>query len=324
MYGTRPTSALLLCRTNLAVLLLAFAVRSDSGAAAPPASAQPDGKVPQEVIYLPDIHYGTAGKEKLLLDLARPRRGTGLFPAVLVLHGGGWTAGSRKYCRPVILELARHGHVAVAASYRLAPRHRFPAQLHDARCAVRWLRAHAARHRIDPQRIAALGFSSGGHLACLLGTASNLEGDGCQAGHSSRVQLVVAYYPVTDLASLDKGYLHTLVLKNLLGRVTPETCAEASPMTHACRRCPPTLLLHGTADWVVPPSQSRDFAKKLRTVGAAVELHLLDGAGHGFGCGPGAHDRQANRAAREFLKRHFRPSLSTVALKPGRACCSRR
>src|SRR5262249_2540084 len=151
----------------------------------------------------------------------------------------------------------RRGYVAATASYRLAPQHTWPAQIHDARCAVRWLRANAARHHIDPDRIAALGFSSGGHLACLLGTTAgrrDLEGAGGHAASSSRVQLVVGYSPPTDLGALRLSYLHAWVLKGFLGNPTDKACTQASPLTHADRRSAPTLLIHGTADMVVPLS----------------------------------------------------------------------
>jgi acetyl esterase/lipase len=299
-------------RLSVSVLsiLLAGACLNSANAAAPPPRVRPALKVPAEVRYIPDLRYGSGGTEDLHLDLAQPRQGSGPFPAVLVLHGGAWFKGNRKSCLPIILELARHGCVAVSANYRLAPKHRYPAQIHDAKCAVRWLRANASRYRIDPERIAALGYSAGGHLACLLGTTAGqreLEGTGGHAGHSSKVNLVVGYYPVTDLQALRITFLHSLIVDRLLGKSGAVACSQASPITHADRRSAPTLLLHGTADLLVPHSQSRTFADKLRVAGAHVQLHTLKEAGHGFGSGPGAHDREADRIALEFLNRHFKP-----------------
>jgi acetyl esterase/lipase len=298
--------------TSLACLAvrLAAAGLAARRAAAHPVSTRNGLKVPAGVAYLPDLVYGSGGNEKLLLDLAHPREGSGPFPAVVVLHGGCWVGGNRKRCVPMVLELARHGHVAISASYRLAPRHRYPAQVHDARCAVRWLRANAARYRIDPERIAVLGYSAGGHLACLLGTTADnrdLEGTGGHAGYSSQVQLVVAYYPPTDLLRMPRSYLRTLVLESFLGSSSARTCIRASPITHAGRHSAPTLLVHGTDDRVVPLAQSEAFARKLREAGAHVELRTLHNAGHGFGSGPRDRDREANRIALEFLDRHFTP-----------------
>jgi acetyl esterase/lipase len=294
--------------------LLAGADLTAVQAAAPP--ARQGLKVPAEVRYHPDLRYGTGGKEDLLLDLAQPRHGSGPFPAVLVLHGGGWTSGSRKTYVPMILELARQGFVAVSASYRLAPRHRYPAQIHDAKCAVRWLRASAGRYRIDPERIAAWGYSSGGHLACLLGTTAGraeLEGTGGHARHSSKVQLVIGYYPVTDLKALRTSFLHSLIVDRLLGKSSATVCSQASPITHVDRRSAPTLLLHGTADVLVPVSQSQTFADKLLASGVHVQLHILE-AGHNFGSGPGAHDREADRIAHTFIERHLKSQVERACL----------
>jgi acetyl esterase/lipase len=313
MSHNRRASAITLL-SCLAVLLSGVTLPAVR-AAAPPPSTRKGPKVPAGVAYLPDLVYGSGGKEKLLLDLAQPRKGTGRFAAVLVLHGGAWITGNRKSCVPIALELARHGYLAVSASYRLAPVYRYPAHIHDAKCAVRWLRANAARYRIDPNRIAVLGYSAGGHLACLLGTTAghrHLEGTGGHAGHSSKVQLVVAYYPVTDLCRLCKSFLHTLVVESFLGS-SARACARASPITHADRRSAPTLLIHGTADLLVPFAQSEVFARKLRETGAHVQLHTIHKAGHGFGCGPGEHDREADRTALEFLNRHFTPRVCPLA-----------
>jgi acetyl esterase/lipase len=291
-------------------ILLTCACLNGVNAAAPPARVRPALEVPSEVRYVPNLCYGKGGKEDLLLDLAQPRHGRGPFPAVLVLHGGAWTKGSRKSALPVIFELARLGCVAVTASYRFAPRHRYPAQIHDAKCAVRWLRANAGHYRIDPQRITALGFSSGGHLACLLGTTAGraeLEGTGGHAEHSSKVQLVVGYYPVTDLQALRITFLHGLIIDRLMGKASATDHAHASPITHADRRSAPTLLLHGTADLVVPFSQSRALADKLQKSGVHVQLHTLKEAGHNF------DDLEADRIAREFIVQHFKLKVALAA-----------
>src|SRR5262249_47023531 len=138
-------------------------------------------QVPKDVQYVPDLTYCTIGTTRLMLDVAYPKRGASPFPAVVLLHGGGWYLGSRKSNVPLALKLAREGYVAVSVSYRLSGEAPFPAAVHDVKCAVRWLRAHAQNYSIDPERIAALGYSAGGYLACLLGATSGLaalEGGG--------------------------------------------------------------------------------------------------------------------------------------------------
>jgi acetyl esterase/lipase len=218
------------------------------------------------------------------------------------------------------LELARRGYVAAAVGYRLAPQHPFPAPLDDARAAVRWLQANADRYSIDPGRIGAVGYSAGGTLACLLGSAPDHDSDRAGPPASDRVQAVVCFYGVTDLADLyDQkvrrgSYLERLgtrgVLEALLGgppEAHPDGYAAASPITRADPDSPPTLLLHGAADGIVPVDQSRRYARRLREAGARVELLVLEGVGHNFGGGTGGlAGAAADAAAIAFLDRKLK------------------
>ena len=127
-----------------------------------------------------DISYTKAGATELKLDMATPEQGDGPFPAVLVIHGGAWRAGNKGDVGGVLREFAAHGYVAVSPQYRFCPKEVFPAQVHDVKAAVRWMKAHAKERRIDPDRIGAIGFSAGGHLALMLGVTGpgdGLEGD---------------------------------------------------------------------------------------------------------------------------------------------------
>jgi acetyl esterase/lipase len=176
--------------------------------------------------------------------------------------------------------LARRGYVAIAPDYRLAPKHRFPACFEDCQSAVRWARANASKYRIDPKRIGVVGLSAGGHLACMLGMS-----DG-SPDHSSAVQAVVSMAGPTDLAS-EKLWTEEVLKNNLvpLLGVTPKSNLElarrASPMHQKVHSpSPPFLLVHGTADRIVPVQQAEDLAGKLRqTAGSDARLLLLDGAG---------------------------------------------
>jgi acetyl esterase/lipase len=214
-------------------------------------------RAPAGLEHIPDLEYSRpGGRGRLALDLVCPARGKGPFPAVLVLHGGAWVKGSRKACLPMAFRLAREGYVAAVVSHRFAPANPFPAQVHDVKCAVRWLRACACAHSIDPDRIGVLGYSSGGHLACLLGTTPGnaaLEGATGHTRHSSGVQVVVSCYGVTDLAALHASYQDrrrswlerksgTFVLGALLGGPPGKSAgryAQASPLHHAGARRPP-------------------------------------------------------------------------------------
>ncbi|MCZ2341551.1 MAG: alpha/beta hydrolase [Bacteroidales bacterium] len=269
-----------------------------------------------------NVVYAEVGGEKLRLDLARPRTG-GPFPCVVCLHGGAWKMGSRKdLSEPfgevsfgipgasLIEVLADRGFAAVSVSYRLAPRHQFPAQIHDAKAAVRFLRSQAAQLRIDPNRIAALGFSAGGHLAALLGTTGAAEDrvfGGTLFPHvKSDVACVVDFFGPSDLTlySQTPG-IEEIFFRPLLGALfqdNPTVYKKASPLNHVSADDPPFLLIHGTADLVVPIIHSERLHKKLRATGVESALLSLSGKGHGWS---GEDMIQSTDATVKFLSKHL-------------------
>lgn len=242
-----------------------------------------------EVRLEDDIVFGTGGTTELKLDLAMPKEAEGPFPAIVCIHSGGWIGGDRKQMKQTIEVLAGRGYVAISPDYRLAPRDRFPAQIEDCKAAVRWLRANTARYHVDTRRIGAVGFSSGAHLACLLGLTTKedgLEGSGGNRDQSSAVSAVVSFFGPTDLTrdvwSKDVRERH---LTPLLGGSASEKAdlyRKASPITYAGKNAPPFLFLHGTEDRMVPFAQSQDLAEKLHKAGVAVRVIAIDGAGHGW------------------------------------------
>jgi acetyl esterase/lipase len=252
-----------------ALVLGAFVAAQVPRQAAPPARPRP--------VLEPGLVFAQAGDATLRLDLARPAGGEGPFPAVVCLHGGGWVAGDRKQMAQTIEVLARRGYVAVAPDYRLAPQHRFPAPVEDCQAAVRWLRANAARYKVDPGRVGVVGLAAGGHLACLLGA---------NPGEPGRVQAVVSFFGPTDLTQpvWDKVVLERNLVPFLGGTFAqvPDAYRRASPVTYAGRGAPPFLFVHGSADRVVPPSQSEALAEKLRQAGGSARVVLLEGEGHGL------------------------------------------
>ncbi len=232
--------------------------------------------------------YGKGGGMDLQLDLAIPK-GEGPFPAVVCIHGGGWRAGNRQELAKVIEALAQQGFVAATVSYRLAPQHRFPAQIEDCKAAVRWLRANAKKYKVDPDRIGALGLSAGGHLACLLGTASEkagLEGNGGNAGVSSRVQAVVSFFGPTDLTdrTWSKEIETTLIVPFLGGKLEEkrDLYKLCSPLSHATKDAPPFLFFHGDRDPLVGIHHSQKLVKKLKDLGVSARLVTMQGEGHGW------------------------------------------
>ncbi len=235
-----------------------------------------------------DLVYTKAGSTELKLDLARPAEGEGPFPAVVVIHGGGWRGGSKDGMRNVLNELARRGYVAISPQYRFCPKDVFPAQVHDVKAAVRWLRSNRAKYKVDPDHVGAMGFSAGGHLSLMLGVtgpSDGLEGETTAEAPSSRVQAVVNYFGPTDLAARDIPEASRPLVKDFLGGTPdekPEAAAKASPLTYVTKDDAPTLTFQGTKDPLVPYTQAVKLTDAMTASGVAGRVDLLIGAGHGW------------------------------------------
>jgi acetyl esterase/lipase len=247
-------------------------------------AAEPKSKIPIET----DIVYAKVGDRELKLDLSTPTEGKGPFPVVVCFHGGGWRMGNKRDVRSWLPFLAEHGYIAVSVGYRLAPDFTFPAQIEDAKTAIRFLRANAEKYGIDKERVAAMGWSAGGHLSCLLGLTDEKAGfEGKQyTKESSRVQAVVDYFGPTDLAGFAKD---ATAQRGMLGPLigakfdeNPMAHERASPMKYVSKAAPPLLIFHGTKDLTVPIEQSRHLAAKLKDVGVSVKLVEVPGEGHGW------------------------------------------
>ena len=207
-----------------------------------------------EVRVLPDVEYASVDDHRLLLDLYLPERVEGA-PLLVWVHGGAWRAGSKS--RMPLEALVKDGWAIASVDYRLTPVARFPAQVHDIKAAVRFLRAKAADYGFDTERIAVAGNSAGGHLAALVGTTNghkDLEGSvGRHLEESSNVQATVSFYGASNLTSiLNQSTPHGLgvripALQLLLGG-QPEDKTEiarlASPIFHVDPSDPPLLLIH--------------------------------------------------------------------------------
>lgn len=225
-----------------------------------------------------DITYCSPGGEAQKLDLYYPSSPPP-WPAVVYVHGGGWTSGDKRALLPEVEALWQAGFLVASINYRLAPRHVFPAMIEDVKCAVRFLRAHAADLGLDPTRIGAIGGSAGGHLVGLLGTTD--PASGFDAGEwleqSSRVQAVADMWGPADITWLfaDKPALASQVFDGF-------DATLASPITHVTPEDPPFFLVHGAQDSVVPASQSQKLYDVLRQAGVPAELLLVENAGHGL------------------------------------------
>ncbi len=227
------------------------------------------------------IVFGTGGGRDLHCDVFLPPEPGLARAAILLVHGGGWMHGDRSQLRGYGIQLARYGFVCVAAEYRLSGESVWPSQIHDVKAALRWMRANAQQYGIDPTLIAVSGNSAGAHLALMLaGLASGtLEGEGGNPDVSTEVAAVVAIYPPTELRV---AHEHDAVGQLLGGRVSREVEDEASPITYVHNGYPPTMLVHGNADEVVPVEASFAMYRALRAAGAPAELHIFDGVPHAF------------------------------------------
>lgn len=279
--------------TIMVFLLAASALRADDA----------------QVTLQSNVEYGTGGGEPLTLHLAKPPEGDGPFPVIVAIHGGGWSGGTKDSHIPNIKDYASKGYVAASVGYRLAPKHPFPAQIEDCKCAVRWLRAHADELKIDPNRVGAIGWSAGAHLAMMLGvmdSSDGCEGDGGYADQSSKVQAVVAYAGPTNLLATFPEVAVPILDKFLSGPLKERRAAyrNASPVTYVNSGDAPMLLFHGTKDEIVPYEQAIDMVSALTKSGVPGRIELLLGAGHGWGAEEAA---RTDREAQAFFDAQLNP-----------------
>jgi alpha-L-fucosidase 2 len=225
-----------------------------------------------------DIEYGQAGGESLKLDANAPD-GDGPFPVAILIHGGGWATGDKAALFHIPTEaLSKANFTWFSINYRLAPKNLWPACFDDVRTAIRWVKAHAAEYKGDPNRIALIGYSAGGHLALLAATT---------ATDDTRVQAVVGMSPPSDL-ELDlpqRGGLSTS-LQHLLNRpkeVTDESrkmLHEMSAINYVKPGLPPMLLIQGDADKSVPYQGSLNFQAWMKANNNSCDLITIPGAPH--------------------------------------------
>ena len=234
------------------------------------------------------IEYASPAGQSLLMDLRVPD-GPGPHPVILYLHSGAWITGDR-FGGPALRQATR-GYAVASIDYRLAPRHIWPAQIEDAKAAVRWLRANASRFHLDPARIGVFGASAGGHIGSILGTSAGVAAlEGMELGNaqfSSRVRAVVDLFGPTDLLKLEEQKLPCIPLDGnapfmppslLMGcpiQQCPEWTRTANPITYITPGDPPFLILHGILDCLVPYKQSVILHEALVDAGVDSRLAFM-------------------------------------------------
>jgi acetyl esterase/lipase len=229
--------------------------------------------ITRHLVVYDDIAYRPGASKAWRLDLAMQEpAGDERRPAIVIIHGGGWRAGSKRdrAYRDLLMHYALKGYVTLSVDYRLTTEAPFPACIEDVKCAVRWLRAHADQYRVDPNRIGAYGHSAGAHLVMMLAmlpASVDVEGDGGWSEYSSKIQAAAGgSTPVTIRP----------------GPNAPADPAKWSPMTYVSKDVPPILLISGTADNIVPVATNDEFVEKLKAAGATDVTYVrIDGGNHG-------------------------------------------
>jgi acetyl esterase/lipase len=250
------------------------------------------------VTSLADVTYSTIpGYRPMIVDIYMPPKAKGPKPLVLFIHGGGWVGGHTRHSGALenfpaaLARLASEGFVVASLEYRLAAEAAFPAQLQDARAALRFLKGNASRFGIDPARSGIWGGSAGGHLAALTAlscgvTSLDPAGTKSLAG-SECVQAAAIWYGVFDFAALSASRPagQDAAAGKLLGcdgACTPEKYAAASPVTHIDPKDPPFLLIHGDKDKTVPVAQSHLAEERLKAAGVPVSAIYIPEVDHSF------------------------------------------
>jgi acetyl esterase/lipase len=290
------------------------------GAQAKGKGERPVPSIPDSVRVELDVPYAATDNPRQRLDLYVPRaaKSEKPLPLVVFIHGGAFRAGDKRTGWPMIARLVTSGeYVGASVGYRLSGEITWPAQIHDCKAAIRWLRANAKKYNIDPDRIGVVGTSAGGHLVAMLGTSgkvAELEGTiGAHTDVSSQVTCVVDEFGPTDFLALYGG--HNMGPENpeaqLIGGPLggkPDAARSASPITFVSAEDPPFLVIHGTKDPAVDFNQSERFVEALKKAGVDVTFVRVLGAGHGNFRSP-----EVSQRVRQFFDKHLRGQDATIS-----------
>ncbi|MFN5285211.1 MAG: alpha/beta hydrolase fold domain-containing protein [Planctomyces sp.] len=288
-------------------------------------------KLPAGVRMERDLAYVEGGDESQKLDLYLPEQpAAGPLPLIVHIHGGGWRGGSKFPCP--FLVLVNRGYAVASIEYRFSQKAVFPAQIQDCQAAIRWLRGHAGKYGLDAEKVGVIGGSAGGHLSALVGTAGGAKAFPQIGGFSDQpddVQCVCDIFGPANFATVmqqaadDKNVRNIFKFNSdsdpyalLIGgnlETDREKVAAVSPVHYITADDPPTLILHGTHDALVPYAQSVELAESLRAKGVPVWLQTLPGSGHG---GAAFSKPSVMTLMGNFFDRHLRGLDVEIRLVP--------
>jgi acetyl esterase/lipase len=282
------------------------------------AKAQAEAPLPESVSAERDVEYAKAGDYSLKLDVFKPKEAAASArPCVVWIHGGGWQGGDKSSGGRLLASLVGSGnYVGVSVGYRLTDVAPWPAQIHDCKAAIRYIRANSQKLGIDPERIGVWGSSAGGHLVSMLGTSGDVkevEGNLGTTGVSSRVACVVDYcgpsdFPNFELTNGARGPI-TKLLEGLPAEKT-EIARHASPITYVSKDDPPFLVVHGTSDATVPYDQGVRFHAALKAAGVNATLITMQGGGHGIG------GQEITGRVKAFFDKHLLGKDASISAEP--------
>lgn len=268
-----------------------------------PSVAPPKG-IPDSIAFHDDVVYATHDGVELSLDIFVPKDADEARPVLLFIHGGGWSGGKKEDYLFYNLEFAKLGYVTASVQYRLTPKHVFPANIQDVKCAIAFLRNHAADYKIDPKQLVCVGGSAGGHLSLLAGYAQDdalacpdVEGD-------TSVQAVINFYGVVDCTTPIAIKAHQV--KNYIGKPydeAKEAYEASSPLFHMDKNDPVTLTFHGVIDELVPIAQADTLHAKLDELGIPNYYDRVEGWPHSMDRVQGVNDR-CRFIMEKFLAKH--------------------
>jgi acetyl esterase/lipase len=248
-----------------------------------------------------DLVYATKDNLELKLDAYLPA-GSKLRPSVLVIHGGGWRFGSKRQLTKYASGLAGRGFNAFAINYRLAPQHKHPAQIEDCRDAVRWIKKNSGRYGGDPDRIGALGYSAGAHLACMLAVTGQEK-----AGNEIGTKILVAVGGGTPCEFMSLPAKNKTLAYWLGGsrEERPKAYRDASPLEHLDKGDSPIFFFHGDADFLVGMSGAKKMSGEMKKLGIDTHFHVIKGAGH-FRA---VFNSNAIGESFDFLEKHLKETI---------------